>query len=357
MSARRSIADLSADLADRAESFCRQYFPEGRKQGNYWQVGDTSGAKGQSLAVRLQAQGGRKAGSWTDYATGQFGDLIDLLHERLGSCTLGETLKEVRSFLGEAPCPALPREPRKVAHPGTAFSKRIARARKLFAAGEPVLGTLAASYLQGRGISRLGPALRYHPRVFLWQGEDDSDLPQRAPALLAKITDNRGQVTGCARFYLNPSTGGLAATESPKRILGQLRGHAIRFWSGTSRNDLIVGEGLENTLSVGTALPEFDLASCLTATHLGLFIPPPGIKRIWIARDNDEAGRNASSRLRNQLESLGIAFGGLVPQLGDFNDDLRAFGIDALRRSLLGAMKAQGLEIEDGLPPASSRDA
>jgi hypothetical protein len=53
-------------------------------------------------------------------------------------------------------------------------------------------------------------------------------------------------------------------------------------------------------------------------------------------------------RLRNQLESLGIACGELVPAMGDFNDDLRAFGRDALRRSLLKAMKAQGLEIEDG---------
>jgi len=348
MNARRSIADLSADLADRAESFCRLYFPEGRKQGNYWQVGDTSGEKGRSLSIRLQAQGGRKAGSWTDYATGQYGDLIDLLQERLGSVTLKETLREARSFLGEDPCPAVPRDTRTRAQPDAASSKRIVRARNLFAAGKPVLGTLAASYLQGRGISRLGPALRYHPRVFLWQGEDDSDLPQKAPALLAKITDNRGQVTGCARLYLDPSTGRLAAIESPKRILGQLHGHAIRFWSGTSRNDLIVGEGLENTLSVGTALPEFDLASCLTATHLGHFIPPPGIKRIWIARDNDEAGRNASMRLRNQLESFGISCGELVPRLGDFNDDLRTLGKDTLRRSLIEAMKAQGLEIEDG---------
>ncbi|WP_420006472.1 DUF7146 domain-containing protein [Arenibacterium sp. LLYu02] len=348
MSARRSIADLSADLADRAESFCRQYFPEGRKQGNYWHVGDTSGAKGQSLAIRLQAQGGRKAGSWTDYATGEYGDLIDLLQERLGSVTLKETLWEARSFLGEAPCPAVSRDTQRAERPDAASSKRTARARKLFAAGKSVLGTLAATYLQGRGITRVGPALRYHPRVFLRQGADDADPPQRAPALLAKITNNRGQITGCARFYLDPSTGGLAKVENPKRILGQLHGHAIRFWSGTSRADLIVGEGLENTLSVGTALPEFDLASCLTATHLGLFIPPPGIKRIWIARDNGEAGRNASTRLRNHLESLEIAFGDLVPTMEDFNDDLRAFGRDALRRSLLGVMKAQGLEIEDG---------
>lgn len=348
MNARRSIADLSADLADRAESFCRQYFPEGCKQGNYWQIGDTSGAKGQSLAIRLHAQGGRKAGSWQDFATGQYGDLIDLLHERLGSVTLKETLREARSFLGESPCPAVAHAARKAERPDAASSKRIARARKLFAAGKPVFGTLAATYLQGRGITRSGPALGYHPRVFLRKGEDDPDPPQRAPALLAKITDNRGQITGCARVYLDPSTGGLAAIDSPKRILGQLHGHAIRFWSGSPRSDLIVGEGLENTLSVGTALPEFDLASCLTASHLGLFIPPPGIKRIWIARDNDEAGRNASKRLRNQLESLGIACDELVPQLGDFNDDLLAFGRDALRRSLLEAMKAQGLEIEDG---------
>ena len=347
MSAQRSIAYLSADLADRAESFCRHYFPEGRKQGNYWQVGDTSGAKGQSLAIRLQAEGGRKAGSWTDYATGQYGDLMDLLQERLGSVTLNETLREARSFLGAAPCPVVSLEAQRAERSGAAFSKRITRARKLFSAGKPVLGTLAATYLQGRGISRFGPALRYHPRVFLWQGEDDSDLPQKAPALLAKITDNRGQVTGCARVYLDPSTGGLAEIESPKRILGLLHGHAIRFWSGLPCSDLIVGEGLENTLSVGSALPEFDLASCLTATHLGLFIPPPGIKRIWIARDNDEVGRNASIRLRNQLESLGIVCGELVSRLGDFNDDLRAFGGDALRRSLLEAMKAQGLEIED----------
>ncbi|WP_065331507.1 MULTISPECIES: toprim domain-containing protein [Rhodobacterales] len=348
MSAQRSIADLSADLANRVESFCRQYFPDGRKQGNYWQVGDTSGAKGQSLAIRLQAQGGRKAGSWQDFATGQYGDLIDLLHERLGSVTLKETLREARSFLGESPCPAVPHAARKAERPDAASEKRIARARKLFAAGKPVLGTLAATYLQRRGITRLGPALRYHPRVFLRQGEDENAPPQKAPALLAKITDNRGQITGCARTYLDPSTGGLAAIESPKRILGQLHGHAIRFWSGTGRSDLIVGEGLENTLSVGIALPEFDLASCLTATHLGLFIPPPGIKRIWIARDNDEVGRNASMRLRNHLESLGITGGDLVPQLDDFNDDLLAFGKDALRRSLLKAMKEQGLGIEDG---------
>ncbi|PHR51254.1 MAG: hypothetical protein COA47_18145 [Robiginitomaculum sp.] len=52
--------------------------------------------------------------------------------------------------------------------------------------------------------------------------------------------------------------------------------------------DLIVGEGLENTLSIGSALPEYDLAACLTANHLAVFVPPISARRIWIARDGDD---------------------------------------------------------------------
>ena len=103
MSKRHKVADLSADLAGRAESFCRYYFPEGRKQGNYWQIGDTSGVAGQSLAIRLKALDVRKAGGWTDYQSGEYGDLNDLLHAKLGSLSLKETLNEAQSFLGAVP--------------------------------------------------------------------------------------------------------------------------------------------------------------------------------------------------------------------------------------------------------------
>jgi len=94
----------------------------------------------------------------------------------------------------------------------------------------------------------------------------------------------------------------LAKIDCDKRILGQLHGQAIRLWPRTECSEHIVGEILENTLSVVTSVPDFDLASILTASHLGLFILPP-------AR--------------------------------------RAFGKDAMRRSLLEVMKEQGLEIGD----------
>ncbi len=339
MTGRVSVAEISADLGARAECFCRAYFAEGHRQGSYWQVGDTSGAVGRSLVIRLHAQDGRKAGRWTDYATGEFGDLIDLLHAKLGSRSLHETLLEAQHFLGNAPLPEKRTSKRKSKDDGAADTKRIASARKLFAAGRPVFSTAAAAYLHSRGISRFGPALRFHPRVYLRGDDRAPDQSCHSPALLAKITDNQGNITGCARTYLDPTTGGIAGLRNPKRILGQLHGNAVRFWSGSNPADLIVGEGLENTLSVGTALPEFNLASCLTATHLGLFLPPSGIKCIWIARDNDAAGELAAQTLASKLGSSGIECRHLVPKLGDFNEDLLAFGKAGLRNVLLAAMK------------------
>jgi len=158
MTGRVSVAEISADLGARAEYFCRAYFPDGHHQGDYWLVGDTSGAVGRSLVIRLHAQDGRKAGRWTDYATGEFGDLIDLLHAKLGSRSMRETLHEAQQFLGTAPLP-VPQVSKKVSRDaGAANTKRIVSARRLFASGRPMLGTAAATYLHRRGIARFGPA-------------------------------------------------------------------------------------------------------------------------------------------------------------------------------------------------------
>lgn len=336
-SSNSDISKLSQDLAARAESFCRQFFPEGRKQGNYWQIGDTSGAAGQSLVVRLRDHGGRKAGNWTDYESGEFGDLIDLLHENSDHARLGETLNQCRSFLGETPVDYLKdRFDAARISPAAEINKRTASARKLFHIGMPTYRTLGSAYLLGRNIKRFGPALRFHPTVYVRPNEDDE--VEQHPALLAKITNNRGIITGISRTFLDSSTQGLATFENPKRVLGQLYGNAIRFGKGPPCEELIVGEGLENVLSVGTALPDVDLASCLTANHLGVFEPADHLKRLWIARDNDGAGERGANQVRDRAEALGIRCGDLVPQSDDFNKDLLEMGLPIFRTFLLSQM-------------------
>ena len=55
----------------------------GQKQGRYWVAGDLEGARGRSLFVRLHGPG--VPGKWTDAATGEHGDLLDLVRHRSGA--------------------------------------------------------------------------------------------------------------------------------------------------------------------------------------------------------------------------------------------------------------------------------
>ena len=65
----RNAADLAHRLAREAEAVCRHYLSNGRRVGNYWQVGDVKNTAGRSMFVRLKPKnvGGRPAGKWTEY--------------------------------------------------------------------------------------------------------------------------------------------------------------------------------------------------------------------------------------------------------------------------------------------------
>jgi hypothetical protein len=82
----RDVAELAHRLAREAEAVCRHYLSNGCRVGNYWQVGDTKNAKGRSMFVRLTGDpsGKRRPGKWTDAATGEHGDLLDIIRESCG---------------------------------------------------------------------------------------------------------------------------------------------------------------------------------------------------------------------------------------------------------------------------------
>ena len=80
-------SDLARRLAEQAELVCRHYLSNGRRVGHYWIVGDVRNAPGRSTFVRLRGPGAGKgaAGKWTDAATGEHGDLLDVIRESCGS--------------------------------------------------------------------------------------------------------------------------------------------------------------------------------------------------------------------------------------------------------------------------------
>jgi hypothetical protein len=114
--------------------------------------------------------------------------------------------------------------------------------------------------------------------------------------------------------------------------MGGLLGHAVRF--GAAEDVLAVGEGIETMLSLRCALPAMPMAAALSANHLAALLLPPTLRRLYIACDADAAGDTAFAALTERAKAAGIEAVALSPRTGDFNEDLRAFGVTTLRAAL-----------------------
>jgi hypothetical protein len=323
-----SASELACRLAREAEAVCRHYLSSGRRSGNYWLVGDVANTPGRSLFVRLKGgdSGKGAAGKWTDAATGEHGDLLDLIALNRGLGTLDAVLAEARSFL------ALPSPVRDDAHRPPAPSGSPQAAQRLFAMSKPILGTLAEAYLRTRGITTLHEtgSLRFHPRCYYWTGANR--VTETWPALIAAVTDLTGTITGVQRTWLDPSDRRKAPVDTPRRAMGQLLGNAVRF--GVARDVLVAGEGVETMLSLRSALPDLPVVAGLSANHLAALVFPDSLRRLYIAVDRDPAGSSALARLTERAEKAGIEAVALAPRLGDFNEDLCRLGREALRSAL-----------------------
>jgi hypothetical protein len=329
------ISDLARRLAERAEMVCRHYLSNGRRSGNYWLVGDVNNTPGRSLFVRLTGpQSGKGvAGKWTDGATGQHGDLLDVIQLSRG-LAFSDAAEEARRFLSlppPAPDPAYGVRRR----PAAAGSPEAAR--RLWAISQGIAGTLAQSYLADRGITHVEGlnSLRFHPRCYY--RPHDHGPTETWPGLIAAVTDLDHRITGVHRTWLNPDgfdpvTLGKAPIDTPRRAIGDLLGHAVRF--GTVADVATAGEGIETMLSLRMVMPVMPILSALSAAHLAAILFPPTLRRLYVARDDDPAGDVAHDTLRDRAHQFGIDVIPLSPQLADFNDDLRLVGVSSIRAAV-----------------------
>jgi hypothetical protein len=261
----------------------------------------------------------------TDAATGEHGDLLDLIALNLGLARLRDVLDEARSFLSlPRPQPPPDRYRRQPPAPESA--------RRLFAMAQPVCGTIADAYLRNRGITALhdAAALRFHPRCYY---RPDADAPTEIwPALIAAVTDLAGNITGVHRTWLDPTGEDKASVDTPRRAMGHLLGNGVRF--GTATDVMAAGEGIETMLSVRSALPDLPLVAALSANHLAALLFRVTLRRLYVVRDNDPAGDFAVATLTERAQAARIQAFTLSPALADFNEDLRRFGVDHLRAAL-----------------------
>jgi hypothetical protein len=327
----RDASELSRRLSRHAEAVCRHYLSNGRRRGRYWTVGDVRNTPGQSMFVRLSGpeSGPGAAGHWTDAASAEYGDLLDVIRESCGLVDFRDVADEARRFLS-LPQPELRQAPKPVRTPVPAGS--LEAARRLIAMSRPIRRTLVETYLRNRGIRNLRGtgSLRFHPRCY-YRPEGDGPT-ETWPAMIATVTDLNGRITGAHRTWLAPDGFGKAPVDTPRRAMGGLLGHAVRF--SVADDVLAVGEGIETMMSLRCALPAMPMAAALSANHLAALLLPPTLRRLYIAGDADAAGDTALAALTERAEAAGIEALALSPRMGDFNDDLRAFGLRALQAAL-----------------------
>lgn len=248
------------------------------------------------------------------------------------SCKTGCSFLEVLGALRDRglvdrhdrPQPPSPAEiARRRAEDEATAVKREKQALACWSEALPVHGTLAETYLRGRGIScPLPDTLRFHPAC--WHAS-----AKRLPAMVARV-DGLPRLA-VHRTYLRPDGSGKAEVEPPKAMLGAALGGAVRVANG--HGPLMVAEGIETALSLASGLlraPATVWAALSAPGVAGLRLPDGTPHRLTIAPDGDAAGRDAAHKLAERATALGWTVSLLpAPDGRDWNDILTLKGAAA----------------------------
>lgn len=283
---------------------------------------------------------GPNAGRWRDYATGEQGDVIDLIGLHLGLTEPAAKFRAAREWLGlDTEDPATRRAREELAARKRAERERQAaadadRADKMRKAAvglwlsgqERILDTPVDHYLRGRGIDlrqlpHIPGAIRFHPECRYYHEVEEVDettgevtrrrLWRPMPAMVCAIARGR-QIIDCHRTYLARDDQGRwtkAPVPDAKKVFGDYTGGAIRL-SGEAGprgghlrlakapqgSRVFVAEGIENALSLmmlrhlAGQPPAFVVAAGMLH-NLGRVELPAAITSVVLAADSDQGAQ------------------------------------------------------------------
>jgi hypothetical protein len=214
------------------------------------------------------------------------------------------------------------RRPRALAH-----ADRIAEAIVLdvaAAAEQPKQHDLLQARRQRRALLRLGAPM----------STQVSDLARRLAEraeMVCRYYLSNGRRSG--NYWLVGDVNNTPGRSMFVRLRESSKGAAGK-WTDAATGGHGAGEGIETMLSLHCILPTLPMAAALSAAHLIAIMFPATLRRLYVARDDDPAGNFARDRLFDRARHAGIDVLALSPELGDFNDDLRLLGKQALRASV-----------------------
>lgn len=342
------MSKVKALLQARCFDLVRTLAPEGKLQYGYWIARNPARADTRPGSFWIIVdRPGKAPGAWRDEATGDKGDIVDLVAYLTGG-DRAAALKWAKAWLNyeTLPASAIQRaehdQRAKQAEAERRAAETLAENRKrAFAAfceakQTPFVGTLADRYLQGRGIdvSRL-------PRVpgvlgFLAHGHH-TETRTRWPVMVAGMGDDEG-IKAVHRTFLAADGSGKAPVTPARKIWPSFAGLTMRLWRGASLlapkeavkqgllDTLVLCEGVEDGLSIALARPDLRVWAAGSLGNLAHVRLPDCADRVVVAADNDWGKPQAEAQLMKALAAL-AAQGRAVyvarsPIGKDFNDCL-----------------------------------
>ena len=183
------------------------------------------------------------------------------------------------------------------------------------------VGTLVEKYLRSRGIQLSDAVLavdviRFHPECRF-----GGEVHPAMVCLMKSAKDDRP--TGIHRTALRLDGSGKAAMSdggSPKRMLGQVAGSAIKLGSKITGRGLAIAEGVEDALTI----ENLGLGPVWALSNSGAiqaFAPLPDIDELIIYGDADPAGQSAARSCAEKWSGSGVRARVLLPrEFKDWNE-------------------------------------
>jgi hypothetical protein len=346
-----SIEEIKELLVARMGEFAYHYAPPAKgsyeDKGKYFTLNPGRADKSVgSFCIHLS---GRKAGKWEDFATGQHGDVFDLIGLRLGLAQMVDQLREARHFLGLATSSPEEARQREVAIAAARARRAEAeaqakrdqdkasrRAEAMYLSAEPGLrGTPVDFYLKERGIDLLTighqpRALRYQPKCH-YHFEDKSTgevIEFDGPAMVAAMTNLQGRTVAVHRTWLaigpdgrwgkvkipHPSQEGQFLPA--KKVYAWGDGCAIRLSSGLGPKGgkgaplnrcppgtkVYIAEGIETALTARILRPDARVLAAYSLSNMGKVGLPPEVTEVVLIADHDLAAQ-AQEQLDAAIEA------------------------------------------------------
>lgn len=323
-----TFTDIKNELQARIKQLVKELAPDGQFAGTYYMPRNPrrDDKRPGSFWIRVS---GSAVGAWREEATGEKGDVIDLVTYLAGLADRKATREWCLSWLGWSR--GVDRKKLETSRKASVYKrqqedreekelaeKRARQAKAVFINAQKLAaGDRVHAYLASRGIDlgrleRLPGALRFSPSM---QHTDLDGVITDWPVMIAGMSNSAGDVAAVHRTYLDTASAGKAPVEPNKKIWPAFKGCVIRIAKGAGNHSpeeaarrgmtapLVLTEGIEDALAVAIAMPDMRIWAAASLANMANIPKLPCISELIVVADNDthRQARKGLDRVIHQL--------------------------------------------------------